>query len=81
MIPTDPSPDECIDAAADGEPEPDRRADIHHVRRETADVECIEQIVDDIGNVVEAVGEPCSVRGVTVPKSLVIRRDDVIGVG
>ncbi len=64
----------------DGEPESDRRADIHHVRRETADAQCIEQIVDDLGDVVETVGELCSVRGVTVPESRVIRRDDVIGV-
>jgi hypothetical protein len=65
----------------EGEPESNWGAEIHHVQREALDAECIEQTVDDLGDVVETVSELCSVRGVTVPEGRVVGRDDVIGVG
>ena len=62
------------------EPESDRRAEVHHVDRELADSELLEQAVDHVGQVVEVVAERGPARHLAVPERGVVRGDEVVGV-
>jgi len=55
------------------EPESDRRAEVHHVDRELADCELLEQAVDHVAQVVEGVAERGPARHRAVPERTAIQ--------
>ena len=74
--------DQCLDPVGvrQRQPEPDRSAVVlqeQHVARET---ELSAEAVDDLGEVIERVGEGSGVWGVAVPKPGIVRRDQVEGI-
>jgi hypothetical protein len=63
------------------QPESDRAAVVLHEQGVAAQAELVGEAPDDLGQVIEGVGEAGRVGGVAVPETRVVRRDQVEGVG
>jgi hypothetical protein len=63
------------------QPEPDRAAVVLHEQGVAAEAELLGEASDDLGQVIEGVGEAGRVGGVAVAEARVVRRDQVEGVG
>ena len=61
--------------------EADRAAVVLHEKGVAAEAELLGEAPDDLGQVVEGVGEAGRVGGIAVPEARVVRRDQVEGVG
>ena len=65
----------------DRQPKADRAAVIVHVERVAPDAERLRELVDDLGEVIERVGELLGRRRTAEAEARIVRRDDMVAVG